>query len=108
MLPEGWLFRQSLERVKPVKTRNPLGDLFIFAMEKVFELAVVFRNKRLGADNAGIGKISGAVSKAVDLAQFEIAGTLFFHNAFIQLNPFFRCLDSLFIKKPAGASQSLL
>ena len=54
------LFGQALQRIHPVKAGYALGDFFVFGLEDMLEFLVMFRDKRLGPDDAGIGKVSGA------------------------------------------------
>ena len=49
----------------------------------MLEFLVMFSDKRLGADDAGVGKVSGAIGETVDFAEFEIFFPLFFNDCII-------------------------
>ena len=73
----------------------------------MFEFLIVSGDKRLGSDDAGVGKVSGTIGKPVDFTQFKIPLPLFFNDLFVKLNPFFRLYGTAFIQKPAVFSESL-
>ena len=99
--PKHRLFRKALKRVNPIKAGDALWDFFFFGLEDMLEFLVMYRDKRFGSNDAGVGEVSGAVGQAVDSAKFKISSTLFFHYLFIDLNPFIRLHGSAFIQKPA-------
>ena len=66
-------------------------------LEKMFELLIVLGNEFFCANDAGIGKIAGAVGKSIDLAQFKIPAALLGECFLVDLNSLFRLLGTFFI-----------
>jgi hypothetical protein len=43
----------------PKEAGDAFGDFFGFGLEDILEFLIMFGDKRLGTDDAGIGKIKG-------------------------------------------------
>jgi len=63
----------------------------------VLELLIVIGDKFLGADDTGIGKVSGAVCKPIDFAQFKIPVSLLFQCISIDFNALLSLFGTFFI-----------